>query len=164
MPRRINEFRDTSGTTDRARWREDIIGWLLQRTEDGITTRELCREYFGDTRIETKLRVSVEMQIVRAILLDRGLFLLSNARRWFLVPHEDSARARQLIVNRARRLAKSYERLGTLVEMGKQNYALPESDQLLRAIEGNEQTMRQLRATLDSDNDADADQRQRDVS
>ena len=156
MPRRINEFKDVTGKTNYAKWREDIIGWLLQRVEDGITTHEICREYFGrDTSIETKLRVRLQMQIVRGVLLDRGLFLLSNKRRWYLVPHEDSARARRLITDRAKRLANSFDRLERLVDMGRQNYALPDPDLLLRAIDANERTMRQLRAVLD-DEESDA--------
>ena len=149
MPRRINEFRDVTGTIDFARWRDDIIGWLLQKTADGITTREFCKEYFGKTDIETMLRVGVQLQAVRATLLDRGLILLSSNYRWYLVPHSDSARARQFIVNRTRRMLNAYARLNTFVEIGKQNYALPDSDDLLKAIEGNEPGMRQLRDSLD---------------
>ena len=153
MTPRINEFRDTAGGTDFSRWRYDIILRLLDNMDgdrSGISTREFCREYFQRQDLETVILVGQQLQVVRAMLQDRAtpLLLLNSNQRWYVVSPGDPARARQFLVDRTRRMLNAYMRLGRVAEIGRTTYALPDTDGLLRAIEGSGPGMGQLREAL----------------
>ena len=153
MPPRLNEFRDITGGIDFSAWRSDIIARLMEEPDTGISTRELSREYYGDEDLVSLISIGQQMQAVRGMLHERNLLLLNSSRRWYLVPPGDSARARQFIVERTRRMLRAYAHLGRFVGIGRETYELPDTDTLLQAIEGNAPSIAQLREALDSDDD-----------
>ena len=158
MAPRINEFRNIIGQIDFHAWRIDIIDKLLERMDfdrSGISTREFSREYFEREDLEILICVGQQLQQVRRMLQERTtpLLLLNEHRLWYVVHPDDSARARQFIVNRTQRMLNMYMRLGNYAEIGQGTYQLPATDRLIERIEGTASEMRQLEQALGPDED-----------
>ena len=158
---RINEFRNVIegmdlGGINFPAWRLDIVARLwddLEGDRAGISTREFCREYFGDGNddAENMLLMGAQMQHARRILEERAtpLLLVNIGYRWYIAPPDNPAMARGFIVNRTRRMLNLYARLTQYSEIGQVTYALPPTDNLIQAIEGSDQAMNQLEAGLE---------------
>ena len=152
----INDFRSITGAIDFTRWRNDIILRLLDdmgNAQEGLTTRGLSQTYFENDDLETVILVGQQMQAVREMLQNRNtpLLLLNSHFRWYVVPPGDTARARQFLVNRTRRMLNAYVRLGQYVEIGRMTYELSEVDRLVIAVEGAGEAMGQLGEAIDPD-------------
>ena len=155
---RIDEFKNIAGVIEFEDWHNDIKGMLREAMEAGgygITTRDICDEYYDDLGLEELLFVGQQMQIIRGQLEQEPTprFLLNENRRWYMV--NDPERARAFLVNRTRRMLNQYERLGRYVNIGRITYALEayseDTEALIRAIETNEPGMRALREALEID-------------
>lgn len=153
----IDPFIDAAGGIDRVAWGHDIIARLMEEMElahGGISTREFCRLYFDREDTETMILVGQQLQGVRHTLENAAtpLFLLNSHYRWYVVPPDDEAMARQFIVNRTRRILSAYERLGRAANIGKSTYQISDTDTLIQAIEGQAPTMRGLGNALRNPN------------
>ena len=83
---RIDEFKNIAGVIEFEDWHNDIKGMLREAMEAGgygITTRDICDEYYDDWGLEELLFVGQQMQIIRGQLEQEPTprFLLNENRR-----------------------------------------------------------------------------------
>ena len=146
----IYEFMDPgTGRIDMNAWRHDICGRMQSEhegPENMVTTRDLCMVYFGYVDTEKFIFMGDQMQAARGMLMNRQIpMILRNAGGgWYVVHPEDVGGARGFVERFATRFVRAGRRLRRYSEVAQQTYQLPESDPLVRAIEGSQSTLDQV--------------------
>ena len=158
----IDNFRDLTGAINFAQWRFDIVLRLLDDmdgTQEGLTTRGLCRIYFDADDTERMIVTGDQLQAIRRILERRStpLLLANRNRRWYIVHPNDPAAARGFISERTRRMVRAHLRLERYSQIGQETYQLPSDDNLLQAIRGADPAIRQLAAAIELDSGDEGD-------
>jgi len=150
----IHQFMDSNGRIDLTAWRHDICARLMTEyvgPENGITTKELCKMYFGYVDLEKLIFVGDQMQAAREMLQERQqpMILRNRHRQWYVVAPDDTAGARGFIVDRAKRFIRSHVRLRKVSKIGQETYQLPPGDPVVRAIERTTPGVRQIEGAIE---------------
>lgn len=126
--------------------RQDLMGKFLTDNvgfDNGISTKELTEDYCGDTCLENRLFVENQLQIIRGILIDRGIILRNAHYKWHVVA--DTAEAKKFLINRTLRWVRAYGRLETTSDVAIKTYALPASDSVVQALKGTKSLVEEVK-------------------
>lgn len=146
MPEIYQFMNPLTNSIDMNAWRHDICARMqvdYQGPENRTTTRDLCRLYFGYVDTEKLMFMGDQMQVIRGMLMERQIpMILRNAGGgWYVVHPEDVGGARGFVERFATRFIRAGRRLQRYSDVAQQTYQLPESDPLVRAIEGSQSTL-----------------------